>query len=82
MNLCVELEIRNRIFQKNRARNCQEIEELRRICCEETDGARRLRIDEPSLQQEGTPSTVSQLLTQIQDLHNKGEFHDRCKRIV
>ena len=30
----------NRLFQESRARNCQEIEELRRICCEETDRAK------------------------------------------
>ena len=35
--LCGELEMRNRLFQESRARNCQENEELRRICCEETD---------------------------------------------
>ena len=63
--------MRNRLFQERRARNCQDIEELRRICCEETDRARQLRIDELSVQQERSPSTVSQLLTQIQDLHNK-----------
>ena len=34
INLCGELEMRNRLFQESRARNCQEIEELRRICCE------------------------------------------------
>ena len=45
LNLCGELEMRNRIFQESRARNCQEIEELRRICCEETDRARPLRIE-------------------------------------
>ena len=39
------------------------------MCCEETDRARQLRIDELSMQQERNPSTVSQLL--IQDLQNK-----------
>ena len=37
--LCEELEIRNRAFQEYRARNCQVIEELRRICCAEADRA-------------------------------------------
>ena len=64
--------MRNRLFQESRAMNCQEIEELRTICCEETDRARQLRIDELFLQQERNPSTVSQLLIQIQDLQNKG----------
>ena len=63
MNLFGELEMRNRIFQENRARRCQEFEELRRICCEETVRASQARIDELSMQQERTPSTVSQLLT-------------------
>ena len=28
-------ELRNRLFQEDHARDCQDIEELRRICCEE-----------------------------------------------
>ena len=52
-------------------KNCQEIEELRRICREERERARQLRIDELSLQQERNSSTVSQLLTQIHDLQYK-----------
>ena len=63
--------MRSRLLNESRARGCQEIEELRRICCEATDRARQLRIDELSLQQERNPTTVSQLLTQIQDLQNK-----------
>ena len=58
-------------FQEDRAKHCQESEELRRICCEEADRARKLRIDELSLQQEKKPISVSQLLTQIRDLENK-----------
>ena len=50
---------------------CQDIEELRRICCEETLSARQARFDELSMHQERNPTTVSQLLTQIQDLQNK-----------
>ena len=41
-----ELEVRNKLFPENQAKDCQEIEELRRICCEETDRARQARIDE------------------------------------
>ena len=63
--------MRNRLFQESRARNCQEIEESRRICREETERARQWRIDELSTQQERNPSAVSQLLTQIQDFHKK-----------
>ena len=69
--LCGELEMRNWLFQGSRARICQAIEKLRRICCEVTDRARHLRVDEVSLQQKRNPTSVSQLLTQIQDLQNK-----------
>ena len=57
----------NRLFQERFARNCQDIEGLRRICCEESDRARQLRSDELSMQQERNPLTVSQFLTHIQD---------------
>ena len=56
--------MRNRLFRDNQARDCQEIEELRRI-------PRQARIDELSTHQERNPTTVSQLLTQLQDLRNK-----------
>ena len=65
INLFGDLKMRNRTFQENGARTCQDMEELRRICCEETDPARHLRTDDLSMQQERNPSTVSQLLTQI-----------------
>ena len=55
------------------AKDCQEIEELRRIWCEETDRAGQARIDELIVfaSKEKHPTTVSQLLTQVQDLQNK-----------
>ena len=46
-----EPHIKNKIFQEDRAKDCQEIEELRNICCEEADRARQLKIDERSMQQ-------------------------------
>ena len=70
--------MRNRLFQESRARNWQEIDELRRICCEESDRARQLRIDELSVQEERDPDAVSRLLTQVQDLR---EILVRCWRI-
>ena len=83
ISLCGELEMRSRLFRENRATYCQKIEELRRICCEETDRAGQARIDKPSMHPERNPTTVSQLLTQIQDLQNKAnslsdarEFYD------
>ena len=63
--------MRNRLFRENQATDCQYIEELRRICSEETDLARQARIDKLSVYQERNPATVSPLLTQIQDLQNK-----------
>ena len=75
--------MRKRLFRENRATDCQEIEELRVICCEETDRARQARIVELSMHQERNPGSVSQLLTHIQDLQNKAtslsdarEFYD------
>ena len=41
ISLYGELELRNRLFQKDHVRGCQEIEELRRICCEETEQDKR-----------------------------------------
>ena len=46
-----ELEMRNRLFPEHQATNCQEIEELRRICCSEADRAGQARIDELSMPQ-------------------------------
>ena len=43
--------MRNGAFQEDRARDRQEIEELRRICCAEADRARQLKFDELPMQQ-------------------------------
>ena len=53
--------MRSRLFPESQTKDCQEIEELRRICCEETDRARQAR----------NPSTVSQVFAQMRDLQNK-----------
>ena len=54
-----ELGVTNGVFHEDRANDCQEIQELRRICWEETDKARQLKIDEQlSLQQRENPSPV------------------------
>ena len=82
ISLYGELELRRRFFQKDHARDCPKNEELRRICCEETDRARQARIDELPLHHERNLTTVSQLMTQIRELQNKvnsmsdaGEFY-------
>ena len=36
-----DLDMRNRLSREDRAKDCQEIEELRRICCEEADATQR-----------------------------------------
>ena len=59
------------LFRENQAKDCQEIQELRRICCQETDRAGQASVDELSLHQEVNPPAVSWLLTQIQDLQSK-----------
>ena len=59
-----EVELRSRLFRENQGKDCQEIGELRRISCEETDPARQARIDRLSPHQERNLTTVSQLLTQ------------------
>ena len=69
--LCEELDMRNRAFQEDRARDIQEIEELRRICCAEADRARQLKYDELSMQQKENLSTLILLKAQIQELQNK-----------
>ena len=58
ISLCGKLDMRNRLFNESRTESCQEIEELRRICCEDTDRARRARIDELSRHQERFLSTA------------------------
>ena len=52
-------------------RDCQELEELRSICCEEADRARRARSGELSMQQGRNPTTVSQMMAHTLELQNK-----------
>ena len=44
--------MRSGLFRENQAKDCQEIEESRRICCGDTDQTRQARIDELSMHQE------------------------------
>ena len=71
ISLYGELELRSRLFQENHARDGREIEELRRICCEEIEQTRKARSEELSVQQRRNPTTVSQVMAQIQYLQNK-----------
>ena len=72
--LCGELEMRNELFQESRTNGCQEIEELRRRRYEESDRARKAKLDELSMKQQKDPQTVSQLLTQMRELQDKSKF--------
>ena len=59
-------------FQEDHARDCQEILELRRICCKETEQPRKPRSEELSMQQQQRNlTTVSQLMVQIRELQNR-----------
>ena len=51
-------EIKISLYRENQTKDCQEIDELRRICCEETDRARQAGIDELSMHQERNSTTV------------------------
>ena len=44
-----EFTTKSRLYQENHASDCMEIEELRRICHEETERARQLRTGESAL---------------------------------
>ena len=75
--------MRNRLFQESRARDCQEIGELRRFCSLEAEKTRQSRIEELSMNQERSPSVANQLLSEIQKLQNNAnsltderDFHD------
>ena len=69
--------MRDKAFQEDRARECQEVEELRRICCAEAHRARQLKYDELSTQQKENPSTLNLLMVQIQKLQDKvNSFND------
>ena len=54
---------------ENRARDCQGIEDLRKICCEETDRGRHFGMTTCLCTRRG-PSSESHLLTQNQNLQN------------
>ena len=62
ISLCGELGMKKKLFQESRTKDGQEIEELRRRCCEESDRARQAKLDELSVMQQRDPQTVSQTL--------------------
>ena len=62
--LSEELEMRNKAFQEDRARDCQEMDELQRICCAEAERAPPLRIDEKSFYSESAYGSDSGIARQ------------------
>ena len=69
-----ELKTKSRLYQENHALDCLAIEELRRICHEETERARQLRTDEFCAQKKEEPSAMNQLLSQIWTLQDSEEL--------
>ena len=59
--------LRNRLFQENHARDCQEIEELQSICCEEAD---KREVMNYLGNKRGIPQPW-QMMAQIRELQNK-----------
>ena len=71
---CEALDLRHTVFQEDRARDCQVIEELRRFCCAEADRARQLKLDEPSMKQKENSFSCSD-----SGLPRQGKFLERRK---
>ena len=71
INLCGELEMRNQLFQGTRTKDYRELGALRDCCYQESDKARRARLDELSMRQQRNPQTVNQLMAQIRELQDK-----------
>ena len=75
--------MRNRLFLQSRARDCQEIRELRRFCYEEADKTIQSTFEEFLMNQQRSPCVVIQDMSEIQELQKKvnsltdaRDFHD------
>ena len=80
LRILKELAMKSRLYQESHAKDCFGIEELQRICFEETERARQLRTDGLNAQKKDEPSPVNQFLSQIQYL--QGECLERRERIL
>ena len=76
-----QLELRNRFFQEDHARDCQEIEELRRVCCEEADRARQARIDEIVYASREESYHCESIDGSDSGITEQSKFFVRCQRI-
>ena len=59
--------MKSRLYQANHAKDCIEIQELRRICFEETERVRQLRADDFYAQKKEELPTMNHLVSQIQE---------------
>ena len=68
--------MKNSVYQENRAKDCQEIDKLRRICCERA--ARQLRFDELCMQQKENQLLFQspELQDKVNSLNDAKEFYD------
>ena len=79
IHLCSDLEMKSRLHQEYYARSCQEVEELRKRCNKEENGATRQKLNEYSMQQNQESRTGSLLRGQIQRLQERLEFIEDSK---
>ena len=68
--------MKNRLHQECYARSCQEIEELKRRCCEEGNEVTRPKMNEYSLQHDQESRTVSLLRDQVRKSQERLEFSE------
>ena len=74
IHLCSELEMRRHLHQESEARNCQEIEELKRRCCQEVIAARQQKLDELNAQQ-----NQDSFQDQVRRLQERQEFIEHSR---
>ena len=60
-----ELDRKETLLPEDRMRSLQEIKELKKMCCTETEKANQLRMDDLSVQDKESKSPVKQLMVQI-----------------
>ena len=74
VHLCSQLEMKIRLHQDCHARSCHEIEELRRRCYREENGATQQKLNEYSIQHDQESRTASSVRDQIRKLQERLEF--------
>ena len=74
IHLCSELEMKNRLHRDCYARSCQEIEELKRRCCEEETEVTQQRMNEFTTQHDQESRTAILLRDQFRRLQERLAF--------